>query len=224
MIELPPSLASTYEAVITQEVFSWSYGAVQRVRSVGANDWQGRRGTLDDESTFGPRLDDRCACGKYVGRQHRGIICDACGVKVAVAQPARRTRFGHINLQGPIPHPFGDEPLALEALPVLPVSFRASAAGSGVDDLYERVLLASEAGDLRAVPARFEELAAKLMPILTQAHAWNLLEADQFARALCLERRDVMTGERERCTSCGYPLAGLKGEACPWCGDTLADG
>ncbi|MFP3937002.1 MAG: DNA-directed RNA polymerase subunit beta', partial [Phycisphaerae bacterium] len=47
--------------------------------------------------------DWECACGKYKGTKHKGIICDRCGVKVTHSR-VRRKRMGHINLAAPTVH------------------------------------------------------------------------------------------------------------------------
>jgi DNA-directed RNA polymerase subunit beta' len=63
-------------------VRSWSFGALQSPREPGAQGWQQRRGTLDDQRILGPLRDFECACGKYQGPRYRGMICDRCGVKL----------------------------------------------------------------------------------------------------------------------------------------------
>ncbi|MHC4451483.1 MAG: DNA-directed RNA polymerase subunit beta', partial [Planctomycetota bacterium] len=55
------------------------------------------------ERIFGPERDWECACGKYKGIKHKGIICDRCGVKVTHSR-VRRKRMGHISLAAPIVH------------------------------------------------------------------------------------------------------------------------
>lgn len=49
---------------------------------------------------FGPIKDYECICGKYKGPQHRGVICERCGVEI---QPTslRGERMGHIELVAP---------------------------------------------------------------------------------------------------------------------------
>ena len=44
-----------------------------------------------------------CACGKYKGIKHKGIICDKCGVMITHSR-VRRKRMGHINLAAPVAH------------------------------------------------------------------------------------------------------------------------
>ena len=55
------------------------------------------------ERIFGPERDWECACGKYKGTKHKGIICDRCQVKVTHSR-VRRKRMGHINLAAPVVH------------------------------------------------------------------------------------------------------------------------
>ena len=62
-----------------------------------------REGRLFCEKIFGPERDWECACGKYKGIKHKGIICDRCGVKVTHSR-VRRKRMGHIALAAPIVH------------------------------------------------------------------------------------------------------------------------
>jgi DNA-directed RNA polymerase subunit beta' len=42
-------------------------------------------------------------CGKYKRLKHRGVICEKCGVEVALAS-VRRERMGHIELASPVAH------------------------------------------------------------------------------------------------------------------------
>jgi DNA-directed RNA polymerase subunit beta' len=47
--------------------------------------------------------DYECLCGKYKRLKHRGVICEKCGVEVALAN-VRRQRMGHIELASPVAH------------------------------------------------------------------------------------------------------------------------
>ena len=53
--------------------------------------------------TFGPVKDYECLCGKYKRLKHRGVICEKCGVELALAK-VRRERMGHIELASPVAH------------------------------------------------------------------------------------------------------------------------
>ena len=52
---------------------------------------------------FWPSKDYECLCGKYKRLKHRGVICEKCGVEVALAK-VRRDRMGHIELASPVAH------------------------------------------------------------------------------------------------------------------------
>ena len=47
--------------------------------------------------------DYECLCGKYKRLKHRGVICEKCGVEVALAK-VRRERMAHIELAAPSVH------------------------------------------------------------------------------------------------------------------------
>jgi DNA-directed RNA polymerase subunit beta' len=51
--------------------------------------------------SFGPVKDYECLCGKYKRLKHRGVICEKCGVEVALTK-VRRERMGHIELASPV--------------------------------------------------------------------------------------------------------------------------
>lgn len=58
-----------------------------------------------DPRIFGPFLNYECYCGKYKGKEHKGIECDRCGVLIA-EKIIRRWRMGHIVLPYPITNMF----------------------------------------------------------------------------------------------------------------------
>jgi hypothetical protein len=199
-------------------VRSWSFGVLQSPRDPGAQGWQQRRGTLDDQRIFGPLRDFECACGKYRGPRYRGMICDRCGVKLT-SREARRKRFGHIELPEPVRHPLGEAANLLVAVPVLPASFIESSGGAQRASVYED-LVRSAAAAAHEGPARaLERLAELLLPVATVAHQWGLGEAATLARGLALE--DRAAPDDGRCGQCGYPLEGLHVVACPRCGTGL---
>jgi DNA-directed RNA polymerase beta' subunit len=118
---LPGNIAIHYSPETGNEIRAESYGVLHSARINADPEWRKQRGTFDDRATFGPKRDFECACGKYFGRQHAGIICDQCGVKITTSD-ARRTRCAHINLPVPVSHPLAAvEPV--NSLPVLPVAF-----------------------------------------------------------------------------------------------------
>jgi hypothetical protein len=95
----------------------WSFGAVADVPS------------LYKPTTFGPKEDNRCDCGKYVGGEYDGIICDSCGVKIcADAAAARNHRLGHIWLACWCQHPVTKE--LIEAFPVAAIATRTRPDGT----------------------------------------------------------------------------------------------
>ena len=188
MLRLPPLLAANYRLATTREVHSWSFGLVKAARRPGANGWEQRLGTLDDERIFGPVRDLECTCGTYRGPAHRGMICDRCGVKVATPEERRR-RFGHIDLPVPLPHPWGDEAELVGTVPVLPAAFLESPAGVGLARSFEGLLEAAACGSRGELRAGLELLVDGLLPAVVFAHEWGLVESPVLARGLVLEGR-----------------------------------
>ncbi|HQL72837.1 MAG TPA: DNA-directed RNA polymerase subunit beta' [Phycisphaerae bacterium] len=85
------------------DIRSWSFGEVKRPETINYRTYRPEKDGLFCERIFGPERDWECACGKYKGTKHKGIICDRCGVKVTHSR-VRRKRMGHINLAAPIVH------------------------------------------------------------------------------------------------------------------------
>ena len=85
------------------DILSWSYGEIRKPETINYRTYRPEKDGLFCERIFGPERDWECACGKYKGIKHRGIICDRCGVKV-VHSRVRRQRMGHINLAAPTVH------------------------------------------------------------------------------------------------------------------------
>lgn len=185
MMSLPEQFALRHRPAETDEVRSWSYGALRAVRNPDATSRERRRGTLDDEAIFGPTTDEECACGKYRGPRFRGIICDRCGVKLG-STSMRRQRFGHVNLPDAIRHPLGPETATLSALPVLPGAYWTSPAGPGLADRYDEIIRACAAADSNRIRMTFETAIALLLPIALGAEAWCLGDAADLARGLAL--------------------------------------
>ncbi|MDY7011344.1 MAG: DNA-directed RNA polymerase subunit beta', partial [Planctomycetota bacterium] len=97
-----------YESVKVQlaspnDIRSWSFGEVKKPETINYRTYRPEKDGLFCERIFGPERDWECACGKYKGTKHKGIICDRCGVKVTHSR-VRRKRMGHINLAAPIVH------------------------------------------------------------------------------------------------------------------------
>ena len=85
------------------DIRSWSFGEVKRSETINYRTYRPEKEGLFCERIFGPERDWECACGKYKGTKHKGIICDRCGVKVTHSR-VRRKRMGHITLAAPIVH------------------------------------------------------------------------------------------------------------------------
>jgi DNA-directed RNA polymerase subunit beta' len=86
-----------------EDIRSWSYGEVKKPETINYRTYRAERDGLFCERIFGPERDWECACGKYKGMKHKGIVCDRCGVKVTHSR-VRRKRMGHINLAAPVVH------------------------------------------------------------------------------------------------------------------------
>src|SRR5262249_53478836 len=90
MQPLPEPLVSKTRIATTRDVRSWSSGAITAVGKTATGGWEERRGSLHDERIFGPTRDFECACGKYRGTRHKGMICDRCGVKITTVDARRK--------------------------------------------------------------------------------------------------------------------------------------
>ena len=82
---------------------SWSYGEVKKPETINYQTFKPERDGLFCAKIFGPTKDYECLCGKYKRLKHRGVICEKCGVEVALAK-VRRERMGHIELASPVAH------------------------------------------------------------------------------------------------------------------------
>jgi DNA-directed RNA polymerase subunit beta' len=82
---------------------SWSYGEVKKPETINYRTFKPERDGLFCAKIFGPVKDYECLCGKYKRLKHRGVICEKCGVEVALAK-VRRDRMGHIELASPVAH------------------------------------------------------------------------------------------------------------------------
>jgi DNA-directed RNA polymerase subunit beta' len=85
------------------DIRNWSYGEVKKPETINYRTYRSEKDGLFCERIFGPEKDWECACGKYKGIKHKGIVCDRCGVKVTHSRE-RRSRMGHINLAAPVAH------------------------------------------------------------------------------------------------------------------------
>ena len=82
---------------------SWSFGEVKKPETINYRTFKPERDGLFCAKIFGPIKDYECLCGKYKRLKHRGVICEKCGVEVALAS-VRRDRMGHIDLASPVAH------------------------------------------------------------------------------------------------------------------------
>ena len=82
---------------------SWSFGEVKKPETINYRTFKPERDGLFCAKIFGPTKDWECLCGKYKRLKHRGVICEKCGVEVAMAK-VRRERMGHIELASPVAH------------------------------------------------------------------------------------------------------------------------
>ena len=82
---------------------SWSYGEVKKPETINYRTFKPERDGLFCAKIFGPVKDYECLCGKYKRLKHRGVICEKCGVEVALAK-VRRERMAHIELASPVAH------------------------------------------------------------------------------------------------------------------------
>ena len=82
---------------------SWSFGEVKKPETINYRTFKPERDGLFCAKIFGPVKDYECLCGKYKRLKHRGVICEKCGVEVALSK-VRRDRMGHIELASPVAH------------------------------------------------------------------------------------------------------------------------
>ncbi len=82
---------------------SWSFGEVKKPETINYRTFKPERDGLFCAKIFGPVKDYECLCGKYKRLKHRGVICEKCGVEVALSK-VRRERMGHVELASPVAH------------------------------------------------------------------------------------------------------------------------
>ena len=87
----------------SEMIRSWSFGEVKKPETINYRTFKPERDGLFCAKIFGPVKDYECLCGKYKRLKHRGVICEKCGVEVALAK-VRRERMGHIELASPVAH------------------------------------------------------------------------------------------------------------------------
>jgi DNA-directed RNA polymerase subunit beta' len=86
-----------------EDIHNWSHGEVKKPETINYRTYRPEKDGLFCEKIFGPTRDWECACGKYKGIKHKGMVCERCGVQVTTSKERRR-RMGHINLAAPVAH------------------------------------------------------------------------------------------------------------------------
>ncbi len=86
-----------------EKIRAWSFGEVKKPETINYRTFKPERDGLFCAKIFGPIKDYECLCGKYKRLKHRGVICEKCGVEVALSK-VRRERMGHIELASPVAH------------------------------------------------------------------------------------------------------------------------
>ncbi len=86
-----------------EHIRSWSYGEIKKPETINYRTFKPERDGLFCARIFGPVKDYECLCGKYKRMKYRGIVCEKCGVEVALSK-VRRERMGHIELASPVAH------------------------------------------------------------------------------------------------------------------------
>ena len=167
---------------------SWSYGEVKKPETINYRTFKPERDGLFCAKIFGPVKDYECLCGKYKRLKHRGVICEKCGVEVALAK-VRRERMGHIELASPVAHIWFLKSLPSRIGLLLDMTLRDIervlyfesyvVIDPGTTDLEERQLLNEE--EYRAARAQYGDGA---------------FEADMGAEAI----RDLLDFRKDRTT------------------------
>jgi hypothetical protein len=185
MAKLPPAFVACYRPATKHEVRARSFGLLKAPRDPMATTWEQRDGTLEDQKIFGPVANLECACGKYRGAKHANMICDHCGVKVTTCA-VRRKRFGHVELPGPVVHPFATKAELLLAIPVLPAVFVESRAGQSLADLYDELARMVSSESVEGLADCLNRLLDLLLPIAIVAHEWHLHDGETLAFGMAL--------------------------------------
>ena len=69
-----------------EDIRGWSYGEVKKPETINYRTYRPEKDGLFCEKIFGPTRDWECACGKYKGIKHKGIVCERCGVQVTTSK------------------------------------------------------------------------------------------------------------------------------------------
>jgi len=87
----------------SEKIRDWSFGEVKNPETIDYKTHKPKPDGLFCERIFGPTKDYECACGKFKGIKHKGLVCDRCGVELTQSK-VRRSRLGHIELEMPVSH------------------------------------------------------------------------------------------------------------------------
>jgi hypothetical protein len=181
------------EHISSEDIHSWSFGALVSRRPPTGSAWKLGKGSLDDEAIFGPKRPYECACGKYVGFQFSQSICDVCGVKIT-STDARRTRFGHIDFGRPVVLEVCNESREYDSFPVLPAAIRESVCGMPLNGLYEEMLAAGQNGDSDAIRRIYDDIYVLLIDAAVFSVEWSLRDADTLLKGLGLRLKGGEAG------------------------------
>ena len=77
------------------KIRAWSHGEVKKPETINYRTFKPERDGLFCAKIFGPTKDYECNCGKYKRMQHRGVVCEKCGVEVIQSQGAPRAHGPH---------------------------------------------------------------------------------------------------------------------------------
>jgi len=106
------------------QIRSWSYGEVKNPETIDYKTYKPKTDGLFCERIFGPTRDYECACGKFKGIKHRGVVCDRCGVELTQSK-VRRSRLGNIELEMPVAHIWFSKGVPSRMAILLDVSIKA---------------------------------------------------------------------------------------------------
>lgn len=105
-----------------EEVQALAAGVVDSDDLVNSRTGLPYRGGIYCMRAFGSAYEDECLCSKYRRPEHRGLVCERCGVGVG-PRSLRRQRFGALRLAVPARHPLFPERVVRSWL-VLPAGLR----------------------------------------------------------------------------------------------------
>lgn len=86
-----------------ERIRAWSFGEVKRSETINYLTSKPEKDGLFCAKIFGPVKDYECLCEKYKRIKYKGVVCEKCGVEVALSK-VRRERMGHVELASPVVH------------------------------------------------------------------------------------------------------------------------